>query len=207
MAKKKAKKKSRVGKKKARSTSRKPSGAQTGRKSRKPAKRAAQIENTAHHEAGHAVIGMALGLSINKVTIRPGKGYLGCVVRPTVWMYEGTTRTERRMLVKDFVISSYAGFEAERRFDANALEELSQEDFDTARDLPREFDVKIRGCSEYYNKVYYQYLDRQQRRARSLVKKHWSAIHELAEALLKRKTMKADEAKKCVEKHLPAQDE
>ena len=71
-------------------------------------------EQTAYHEAGHAVATIVQGLTVNKVTIRRRGDYLGVCVEPGVVMYKSYTRRERRQIARAVIIGCYAGIEAER---------------------------------------------------------------------------------------------
>lgn len=202
----KAKKKSRSRKAKAKKKQVRRRPARAARRPRAET-RAAPIENVAYHEAGHVVIAMVRDLAVNDVTIRPSRDYLGCVRKPSPMMYDRSTRTQCREIVEDFIVSSYAGFEAELLLSEDAKEELSQDDFTSAFNMPREFEIAVRGCSCVGDEAYMRYLDRRRREARALVVQHQDVIRKLGQALLKRKTMTADQAKKCVGKYLPDIDD
>jgi ATP-dependent Zn protease len=49
---------------------------------------AEEIRATAYHEAGHAVVAIAQGLTINKVSIIPGEEFNGVTFLPSLLHYE-----------------------------------------------------------------------------------------------------------------------
>lgn len=92
----------------------------------------------------------------------------------------------------------YAGFEAERCFNPDADGTFSGWDCDQAWDLPREFELPIRGCSHIGDEAYQRYLERLRKQSRSLVRKHWGLIRILAQELLESKTMTGKEVEDLI---------
>ena len=152
-----------------------------------------KLWSTAYHEAGHAVAVLVYGLPINTITIRETEDSFGHVLKPSPMMFEVGKR-KRNQIVRQYIVSSYAGYEAERRFDPERADEgLSQDDLNNAWNLPREWELPIRGCSYIGDEAYERYLDRQQRQARALVTKHWRFVEMLAQALLERETLTGED--------------
>ena len=139
---------------------------------------------TAYHEAGHAVMSIVLGLSVNSVTIVRSRDSLGCVKSPPVLGYEDRTRSGRRRLARAHIVSSYAGLEAQKLVDPDPKDFAGEHDDENARWLSREYHVfpRILNCvgDEYHE----AYLERLRGEARRLVRKHRPAIDAVAEALL-----------------------
>jgi len=160
-----------------------------------------RLKRTAYHEAGHAAVLLVYDLPFDSVTIKPTEdstgGSRGHILKPNPMMFEGGKR-ERNQIVRQYIVSAYAGFEAERCFDPNADEGLSEEDFSNAWNLPRDWDLPIKGCSYIGDEVYEQYLARQRQQARALVRKHWALVERLAQALLERETLSGEQAESLV---------
>ena len=157
-----------------------------------------QLQSTAVHEAGHAVAASVQGLPINKVTVRGTKDFMGLATQPSVLMLETSGKRDQNQVVRQYVIMLYAGFEAERCFNPDADGTSSGGDFEQAWDLPREFELPIRGCSYIGDEAYQRYLERLRKQARSLVRKNWGLIRRLAQELLERKTMTGKEVENLI---------
>jgi len=134
----------------------------------------------AHHEAGHAVIARNFGLAVMRVSINPADGEL-FAGRPR----EGYTRleldAERHASVQRRLWIALAGPAAQEHFDPgdDRIEDLvcARADYEYARKLYAE----LRGNPDCKPED----LVGDERRARALVTKHWSAIEAVALALLK----------------------
>ncbi len=142
-----------------------------------------KLKSTAYHEAGHAAALLVYGLPFDTVTIEETEDSRGHILKPSPMMFEVGKR-KRNQIVRQYIVSTYAGFEAERHFDPDADEGLSQDDFNNAWNLPREWELPIRGCSYVGDDVYERYLARQRQHARGLVRNHWNLVEILAKELL-----------------------
>jgi len=152
------------------------------------------LQETAYHEAGHAVISMHFGLAVNEVTIRPdlNNGTLGSVSGPnTLYGYEYAGARERRKCVRQTIIGLYAGLEAEKLINPHANEELSGNDETQAFDLLR--DYPIPHCGYVGDDVYCAYLEKLRKEARRMVKRLRPMIASLADELLSRTEMTGQE--------------
>ena len=133
------------------------------------------LEATAHHEAGHFVIAVVLDRIDPQamVSIRPRWDVVAWSATEDV----GTYATLTQEIIEDFVVISFAGYEAERRFDPNADPAPSAADNEKARRwIAKDDEPRLRA------------------RARQLVEQHWGEIERLAAALLRYETLDLDEA-------------
>jgi ATP-dependent Zn protease len=106
-----------------------------------------QIRATAYHEAGHAVVHVAMGLVNNKVSIIPGKDYNGVCHAPNVLGYYETHKSKRRAIGRALIIGCYAGLHAQQLVDAAPEEYHGASDDSLALELSRTWGVLPRGCS------------------------------------------------------------
>jgi ATP-dependent Zn protease len=83
---------------------------------------------TAYHEAGHAVVDVVLGLTVNKVSIVQGKYHKGSCRGPGLQGYHFWTRREAQDFAKAIIISFYTGMPAERLFDPDAPDSHGEDD-------------------------------------------------------------------------------
>ena len=157
---------------------------------------------TAYHEAGHAVIAVAQGLAINKVSVIPGQDYYGVCVHPSVYGYSFSTKRERRSIARGIIVSIYAGMHGQRLVDPDPQAVHGGDDDNHAFELSREFEVFPRRCNLVGDDRHYAYLDRLSGEARRLVKKHRSVIEKLAELLLVRKELGGTEAEEFIQVRL-----
>ena len=133
-------------------------------------------ESTAYHEAGHAVIALALGRSMPRVSILPGRKWLGrCEIQ------KGRTRPSEDGLEREILIS-LAGLAAEARH-------TGQYDFDgAAQDLQVVHRLAVQRAGE-------RQADRLQRRLLSKVERlldqegYWRAVQLIAADLLRCETI------------------
>jgi hypothetical protein len=132
---------------------------------------------TAYHEAGHAVVAHAQGLEVHGLSIRPGEGTLGrssdggdrgSVVRRSDGVLEEHISIER---AEANIVTCFAGFEAERRFDPAADPSGSCDDQDTAR-----YWIGMLGDPGHEPRLRAQ--------SAALVGNHWRSIERIARALL-----------------------
>lgn len=155
-------------------------------------------EETAHHEAGHSVIKLMLGLHIERVTIvQRGQTY-GMAVGPSPLHYNHMNRRELKRVVRDEIIGCYAGFEAERHYSPSAEAFYSQEDNDTAFELSRQYEVLPNGCDYVGSNMHRNYLESLRSIALRLVRRHWPIIESVATHLLAKGTLSEDEIRSLV---------
>jgi len=75
----------------------------------------AELKATAYHEAGHAVMALAVGRNIQKVNITPGKSQLGDSRLGICEIKKGRSRASKDML-EDDVLILFAGMVSEARY-------------------------------------------------------------------------------------------
>lgn len=160
------------------------------------------LQATAYHEAGHAVVSLALGLAIDHVSILAGKGYTGSCTGPSVLGYEAANQREQRSIARALILSCYAGMHAQRLVDPDAPEEQGFDDDADAFNLSQNCAVLPRSCQTVGDEQHIAYLDRLRQEARRLVRRHRRAIGVLAQALLRRNELNAAEAKAIVQPFL-----
>lgn len=160
--------------------------------------------STAHHEAGHAVVAVVLGITIKQVSIAPNEESLGNCIHPDVCQFGYRGAYSRRRIARDCIIVSYAGVEAEKIFDSKAEEWCSLEDEGNAFNLSREFSVLPRGCRCVGDEAHLEFLAKLQSEARRLVRKHWPAVEALADALIQKQRVSGEEASRIIEDAISA---
>lgn len=82
---------------------------------------------TAYHEAGHAVMAMALGRLVQKVTIAPGRSHLGEARLGVCQMKKGRSKASKNLLEEDVLIL-FAGMVAESRYTGRYCQQGAMED-------------------------------------------------------------------------------
>ena len=163
-------------------------------KTRKPSDK--ERRATAYHEAGHAVITIAQGLEIHKVSIVPGEGYNGFCEKPGVSAYLDDDSKDRKLplsIARKLIIGIYAGMPAERLVDPDAPDSHGADDDKAPKERKDLRAVVPRGSfpnDEYHN----ERLDKLRAEAKRQVKRHQHAIAKLAEALLERQELTHEEA-------------
>jgi ATP-dependent Zn protease len=161
-------------------------------------KRPSALECTAYHEAGHAVVDLALGLTVQKVSIVPDDASNGFCRGPSVQLYEASGRKERRTVARAAIISCYAGLEAQRLVDPNPAEHHGDGDEDEAFELSRRWGVLPGRCDFIGDDRHQAYLDRLRTEARRLVKRQRAAVARLAAELLARRELEGAEVERIV---------
>jgi len=158
-----------------------------------------KLDSTAYHEAGHAVVAVVQGLTNISVTIKPGEDSLGECIHPGVFGYEYGGKRERKRIVREYIIVSYAGFQAEINFNREAEQWRSQGDENNALNLSREFSsVLPKQISSVGDEAHMKFLGKLQREARKLVRQHWRSVSAVARELLKTKTLSGDQIKEIL---------
>ncbi len=165
-----------------------------------------EVRATAYHEAGHAVISIALGLTIDNVSIIPGDDYNGICRKPSVMGYYTSNNRERLAIARALIVSLYAGMHAQRLVDPNPADYHGESDEDRAFELSREYGVLPRVYAHIGDDRHQQYLARLSREAGRLVKRHQRAIEKLAVELLRRKELGREEAEQIVEPWLKSSE-
>ncbi len=166
---------------------------------------------TAYHEAGHAVVQWHFGLPIFTVTIIPEGDSLGSVAHPPITMIDmPASRRERRAAARQMILACFAGLHAERLIRPDAEEWRGQSDDDNAFDLSVEHGLLPRSCGHVGDESHLAYLDRMKRESGRLVQHGTVTSHpeilltqlirELAEELVRRKTMTGNEVDEFFEK-------
>ena len=89
---------------------------------------------TAYHEAGHAVMALSFGCSINKVTIVPGRSWLGQYRLGVCELQKGRSANAKNLMDEEIVIL-FAGMVAEAHFTGRYCEVGAAEDLRAIRRL------------------------------------------------------------------------
>lgn len=89
---------------------------------------------TAYHEAGHAVMALAFGCPLKKVSIVPGRSWLGQFRLGVCELQKGRSAHARNLLDDEIVIL-FAGMVAEANFTGRYCEAGAAEDLRTIRRL------------------------------------------------------------------------
>lgn len=159
-------------------------------KRRGPARtRGREAERTAFHEAGHAVVALALGRRVEKITITPHRVYAG---RCWVSGFGAALGKGRRaspsktQRTRDNIVVLFGGLAAEERFDPKSDPDLSQADFMQAMKLALH-DV---GRSTARRAAYLQV---HRLVAEQVIAQHWVLVKLLAEAVLVRRELLAQD--------------
>ena len=159
------------------------------------------LEQTAYHEAGHIVVQLVQGYTIDRASIEAEEDSLGRVHKALPLLYEDFStsgKREKRKTVEAFIRASYAGYEAECLYDPAAEEFRSEGDFSQAWSLPRDHGIAPRGCAYIGDDVYERYLQRLRKEAKRLVRKHWNLIVAIAQELLETKEVSDEQARKVL---------
>jgi ATP-dependent Zn protease len=156
-------------------------------------KAATRHESTAYHEAGHAIVTWRLGRKVSRVSIVPGKGFLGMAghVRflskadlRNIEVGDIPPLTQRRM--ENQMVVLLAGQAAQRRYNPRSVRNYHSRD---DRDLAFEVLGHLTGIPDTAG-AYYRLM---KLRARDIVSANWRAIDILAQELLQRRTLSAKE--------------
>jgi ATP-dependent Zn protease len=133
-----------------------------------------RIEATAYHEAGQAVITRVLGYKVGFITIVGGD--TADTTGETVPLEGEKQRSDHQVII------SYAGPEAQEKFDRGSL---------SAEDVRWDYAKMLNLTSRLG--VDDETKDACRRQARELVKRHWTSIKRVAQALLQRGTLQSVE--------------
>jgi len=157
-----------------------------------------KLRSTAYHEAGHAVAAVLQDLTIEYSTINPKKDSRGSTLSPNVLGYESSGKREQKSIARSCIIDSFAGFQAEKIYNPDADEGLSQDDENNAFWLSRTYCVFPRYMSHVGDDFHQDYLEKLRREANKLMRRHWGSVQAVADALLKYKTLNYNQVKAIV---------
>ena len=133
---------------------------------------------TAYHEAGHAVVAVALRMRVGSATIEPAGDYLGRVQTPlTDAQLETIEFGDGRGLIDRHIACLFAGSVAEARVTGHVNHDGARQDYDTAF------------CFAFQFASYQETLDRGHAKAGDLITEHWAAVAAVAEGLLASRTL------------------
>ena len=173
-----------------------------------------KLEQTAVHEAGHVVVGYLLGLACNGVALTHDEveetdtyGYV-THLNPA-YSYEHGSLHERQRALHDECIACCPGLAAEHVFFGVSLDtdnENSECDFQSIIEYERN-GLRIRGKRGGFSgdDATWRYIDRQLLKARKLVKRHRDTIQRMADILIKRKKLSAEEVEEVLKKLMPGE--
>lgn len=143
---------------------------------------------TAYHEAGHAVMALALGRPVHKVTIVPGQSELGLQRQGVCHIKKGRTRSSKDWL-EDEVLILLAGLVAEARWTGRYSLGGAAQDL---RQVRRYVQMRAEGEKQ---------IERLERRWLSKTEHHlsdpglWLATERIANELLRTQTISGRNAK------------
>lgn len=157
-----------------------------------------QLEKTAYHEAGHAVVAYLLGRSVRLVTIVPSEDgtLLGHVlyVPPRLkdeYQYWGSPSLKRAAF-ENIVRISLAGSIAEGRMAGRQSHRQASSDYRYAVEVVSGLVGDDRELSAYLNWLWISTENLLS------VKPHWRAVEALAQKLLELRTIKGKDAKEII---------
>lgn len=136
------------------------------------------LKSTAYHEAGHAVVSIAAGLSFDCVTITPGDGYRGALIYSHEFSIFGEKSKDEIALARKMVLVSLAGSIAEEKLNGRYSQMSAVVDMLNAEALALQLAKNPDA-----------YLNRKRNEARQIITDEWSFVVRLAETLLRQKTL------------------
>ncbi len=153
-------------------------------KKRKVRSSPAEIEGTACHEAGHAVVCLALGMPFTELRVSPfRRNRPGGVLGPTPFFTECENGRERRENARKSIIATYAGLPAERLVDPDAPERYGSSDDALALKNSIDYEVYPRYWERHGDAYHLAYLERLRREAKRLVRLNGKAIRDLGKVI------------------------
>jgi len=171
-----------------------------------------ELERTAIHEAGHAVVAYALGYTSNEVVLTHDEvadtGYYGYVTSPHPrYGYAHNSLRDLQTTLRDASIANCAGLAAEHVFFHVPLatdDEGAQRDFRSIIALELQ-GLKIRRKRGGYigDEITWRYIERCLHKAKSLVNRHRDAIQHLAHALVEKKKLSGAEVDQLLKDRVP----
>lgn len=161
-----------------------------------PARRVrSTLEETAFHEAGHAVVGTLLGLTLNNVDIRRvGERNGVCAWSPLLY---GDPR-QRKVDARGHIVTSFAGMEAQRLVNPDADDAAGSDDRHVAFTLSVDHAVLPRGCRVVGDDNHHAYLRKLEREAHKAVKAYRPMIERVAKVLLQKRRLTGDDVRGMV---------
>jgi hypothetical protein len=189
------------------------------------APREPEREETAYHEAGHAVVALKLGLSIRYVSIRPGEDFLGaCELLPperglgpqpeltddpASWLARGAweeeserCEAEEAVFHESHIVSMLAGWAAEHRLARERRRDAvpwTDPRFALDRKQLAALALALYGSGDAASAQ----LEAKLGPARRLVKQQWPGIRRVAEALLERERLVEIEVRALMDTSTP----
>lgn len=157
-----------------------------------------KLEETAYHEAGHAVMSDILGIPIKSATIIPNSGeYLGMVKTSIGFTAEDIQtvdicdwKTQKKIEAQIMVFM--AGQIAEAKYSEKEIQEVIQDD----RALGEMLFELVRSQEEY--QAYYDWLYIKTKNL-ILCDPNWSLVEAVAKELLKRKRLSGRKIRKVIQ--------
>jgi len=156
-----------------------------------------QLKLNAYHEAGHAVAAIVQGLPNEGITIKQEGDSLGVCFRPSIHLFEKTNMRVFKKIVRQYMIGSYAGYQAERYIDPNTDEGPSEDDYGNAESLAREFGLSP-SFTYYDNEAYQRYFKRIKNEAAKLIRQNISKVIAVADAVLEAETLTGEQVEKII---------
>jgi hypothetical protein len=156
------------------------------------------IETTAYHEAGHAVASFYLQKNFRYATIIPGDGYGGMVKSYSprfIKYFEGWSFERQRTFAERQIISSIAGYTAQRKFCPQSIRR-----YQASSDEEHQNNCFNYICSFNVREgdAYWKWLEI---RTENLIEFHWKDVKAVAEALLERETLTYEEVYEIIRGH------
>jgi hypothetical protein len=164
----------------------------------------------AHHEAGHAVAGVALGVEFNEVRIAPGKdGKIGVPLKTNPWLgprpssnlgeftdeeWAALSQSDREWEQwkkrdhEKYAIFCFAGKAAQLEYAGVVTDEDAKADYSFV---------------EYWLPNYQQRKATLEQQARELVRNHWVAVQAVAAELFKRPVLVPADVEEIVRRTMP----
>ena len=181
------------------------------------------IECVAYHEAGHAIVSLALRpkVQIEKVTIVPNERYDGCVFfDDTNPIFKHVFPSTREDFLEDLCVSLAGQASQLKKYGFNAADIGAQSDFAGATEYAWRYITEF-GLDEAFGPLHLGVLskkfgiksgwlfDEAQRRLQSLLKEaqqkteiilaeHWEDVESVVAGLLERKTLDEDEVRALI---------
>ena len=145
------------------------------------------------HEAGHAVMAVAVGIALKKVTIVPSGDAAGRCHHEEIAMGDDADDSPRgRLRIEKMTMISLAGISsAQRIWDARTVRHWrATSDYKRAMNASTVFNGNPRQCEAWLRWIAIGTED--------YLRLWWSSVEALSEELFVRRTMKGDEARKFI---------